>query len=388
MNKEVTAINTQTDTPQASFEEIRTIITSHRSSALRGVNTESILMNWEVGCYISARLKSNEWGSKIVTELSEYLRVQDPSLKGYSRRNLYNMVAFYEAYSTESFLSLEKKYLGSKIDQIGTNISKSQIVQMSSAQLQDSQFMQMKTAQLQPPKVLFLTTFSNHVEIINRCKLAEERLFYIIYSFKENLKFQELKRCIQTDTYSALLGDKLNLSKGLKEIYPQSAMMFKDKAFVEFLNLPQKHSESRLHKGLLENMKKFILELGKDFIFMESEYPLKVGGSTFKVDLLFFHRGLQCLVAVELKTKNFKPEHLGQLEFYLESLDRDVKRSNENPSVGILLCPSADHSVVEYAMSRSLSPTMITEYKRLLVPKDVVAKNLNEYCAFVVDEKG
>ena len=290
MNKELTTENERTLYPLTSFEEIRTIITSHRNSALRGVNTESILMNWEVGCYISARLKSNEWGSKVVTELSEYLRVQDPSLKGYSRRNLYNMVAFYEAYSADSFLNLEKTQIEDKIDQIDDkNISKSHFVQMSSAQLQDSQFVQFSTAQLQPPKVLFLTTFTNHVEIINRCKLAEERLFYILYSFRENLKFQELKRCIQTDAYSTLLGDKSNLSKGLKEIYPQSAMMFKDKAFVEFLNLPQKHSESKLHSGLLENMKKFILELGKDFIFMESEYPLKVGGSVFKVDLLFYH---------------------------------------------------------------------------------------------------
>ena len=134
-------------------------------------------------------------------------------------------------------------------------------------------------------------------------------------------------------------------------------------------------------------MKKFVLELGKDFIFMESEYPVKVGSSTFKIDLLFYHRGLQCLVAIELKTSKFKPEHLGQLEFYLEALDRDVKRSNENPSIGILLCPSADHSVVEYAMSRSLSPTMVTEYKRLLIPKDVIAKNLDEYCAFAIEDK-
>ena len=156
----------QANNPQVSFEEIRTIITSHRSSALRGVNTESILMNWEVGCYISARLRSSEWGSKIVTELSEYLRVQDPSLKGYSRRNLYNMVAFYEAYSTKSFLSLEKKYLGSKIDQIETNVSKSQIVQMSSAQLQYSQFVQFKTAQLQPPKVLVAKNLNEYCAFV------------------------------------------------------------------------------------------------------------------------------------------------------------------------------------------------------------------------------
>ena len=372
---------------EKSFEEIRSIITLHRSTASRGVNTEFILMNWEVGAYISARLKSNEWGSKVVTELSEYLRTQDPTLKGYSRRNLYNMVAFYETYSEPSFLELERKMLGDKIQKLQNK----QIVQMPSAQLpasQNAEIVQFSTAQLSfPPQVLFLTTFTNHVEIFNRCKTNEERLFYILYSFRENLKFQELKRCIQTDTYSTLLGDKKNLSKGLKEIYPKSEILFKDTAFLDFLNLPQKHSEAKLHNGLLENMKQFILELGKDFIFMESEYPLKVGGSVFKVDLLFFHRGLQCLVAVELKTKNFKPEHLGQLEFYLEALDRDVKRSNENPSIGILLCPSSDHSVVEYAMSRSLSPTMVTEYKRLLIPKDVVAKNLNEYCSFSLEEK-
>ncbi len=371
---------------QKSFEEIRSIIVTHRSSASRGVNTESILMNWEIGSYISARLKSNEWGSKVVTELSEYLRVQDPTLKGYSRRNLYNMVAFYEAYSTTEFIEIEQKLVGKKFEKLQA----SSIVQMKTAQLpiHSNEIVQMPSAQLEyPPQVLFLTTFSNHVEIINRCRTNEERLFYILYSFKENLKYKELQRCIQTDTYSTLLGDKKNLSKGLKEIYPNSEILFKDTAFVDFLNLPQKHTESKLHKGLLENMKKFVLELGKDFIFMDSEYPLNVGGSTFKVDLLFFHRGLQCLVAVELKTKSFKPEHLGQLEFYLEALDRDVKRSNENPSIGILLCPSADHSVVEYAMSRSLSPTMITEYKRLLIPKDVVAKNLNEYCSFVIEEK-
>ena len=368
---------------EKSFEEIRSIIVTHRSSASRGVNTESILMSWEVGAFISARLKSNEWGSKVVTELSEYLRIQDPSLKGYSRRNLYNMVSFYEAYSTPAFLETEQKLVGDKING-------SQFVQMSSAQLSiaPNEIVQFKTAQLKfPPQILFLTTFTNHIEIINYCKTNEERLFYILYSFKESLKIKELKRCIQNDTYSTLLDDKKNISKGLKAIYPKAEIMFKDTAFVDFLNLPQKHTESKLHKGLLENMKKFVLELGKDFLFMESEYPVKVGGSTFKIDLLFYHRGLHCLVAIELKTTKFKPEHLGQLEFYLEALDRDVKRSNENPSIGILLCPSVDHSVVEYAMSRSLSPTMVTEYKRLLIPKDVIAKNLDEYCAFAIEDK-
>ena len=144
--------------------------------------------------------------------------------------------------------------------------------------------------------------------------------------------------------------------------------------------LPKKHSETKLKNGLIEHMKQFILELGKDFIFMDQEYRLNIGTSTFKADLLFFHRGLQALVAVELKKTKFHPRDLGQLEFYLEALDRDVKRSNENPSIGIILCPEADRVVVEYAMSRSMSPTMIAEYKRILIPQERMQQQLNEFC--------
>ena len=170
------------------------------------------------------------------------------------------------------------------------------------------------------------------------------------------------------------------MSKGLLERYPNAPVMFKDTLFVDFLNLPKKHSESKLRNGLVEHMKQFILELGKDFIFMDQEYRLNIGASTFKADLLFFHRGLQALVAVELKKTKFHPRDLGQLEFYLEALDRDVKRSNENPSIGIILCHEADRVVVEYAMSRSMSPTMIAEYKRILIPQERMQQQLNEFC--------
>lgn len=170
------------------------------------------------------------------------------------------------------------------------------------------------------------------------------------------------------------------------ETYPDSPIMFKDTYFVDFLNLPKKHNESNLKHGLIEHMKQFILELGKDFIFMDQEYRLNVGASSFKADLLFFHRGLQALVAVELKKTKFHPRDLGQLEFYLEALDRDVKRSNENPSIGIILCPDADKVVVEYAMSRSMSPTMIAEYKRILIPQEQMQQQLREFCQFFLTE--
>mgnify|MGYP000426000238 FL=1 len=120
---------------------------------------------------------------------------------------------------------------------------------------------------------------------------------------------------------------------------------------------------------------------------MDQEYNLNVGASTFKADLLFFHRGLQALVAVELKKTKFHPRDLGQLEFYLEALDRDVKRSNENPSIGILLCPDADKMVVEYAMSRSMSPTLITKYKRILIPQERMQEQVNEYCNQFLEEQ-
>jgi RecB family endonuclease NucS len=168
--------------------------------------------------------------------------------------------------------------------------------------------------------------------------------------------------------------------------YPNAPVIFKDTLFVDFLGLPQKHSENKLKNGLIEHMKQFILELGKDFIFMDQEYTLNVGSSTYKADLLFFHRGLQALVAVELKKTKFHPRDLGQLEFYLEALDRDVKRSNENPSIGIILCPDSDHVVVEYAMSRSMSPTMVAEYKRILIPQERMQEQLNEFCQFFIKD--
>lgn len=366
---------------EQQFGEVIAIILQHKSRASRAVNEELLLTAWYVGGYVSAKLKSEEWGSKVVSQLSEYIRSKRPDIKGYSRRNIYNMVMFYDEYSSETFIVTVEMYLNSEFVQPRTaQIEANQptpkeavIVQPETAQLAQS-----KTGQM--PKILELTTLTNHIEILCRCKSNEERMFYILYANKEHLVKRELQRCISNQTYTALLVNKTNMSKGLLDAYPNAPVMFKDTLFVDFLNLPKKHSESKLRNGLVEHMKQFILELGKDFIFMDQEYRLNIGASTFKADLLFFHRGLQALVAVELKKTKFHPRDLGQLEFYLEALDRDVKRSNENPSIGIILCPEADRVVVEYAMSRSMSPTMIAEYKRILIPQERMQQQLNEFC--------
>lgn len=379
MDKSVKKSNTISleSLPEHDFEQIKGIIEFHRSRASREVNEESLMMSWRVGKYISEKLRSNEWGSKVVMQLSEYLRTKDPDLKGYSRRNLYNMVNFHESYSSPEFQNIISRYGFEDIVQFQT-------AQLSQATSAMSEIVQFQTAQF--PKVLTMTTFTNHITILANCKTSEERLFYILYAHRERLKNKELVRCIENGTYISLLRDKKHLSAGLKDKYVGKPMLFKDTAFVDFLNLPKKHNEKLLHKGLLEHMKQFVLELGKDFLFVDSEYPITVGSSTFKIDLLFYHRGLRCLVAMELKSKKFKPADLGQLEFYLEALDRDVKRSDENPSIGILLCQTADSQVVEYAMNRSMSPTLITQYKRMLIPQEVLQRTLDEYVELVLNK--
>ena len=153
---------------------------------------------------------------------------------------------------------------------------------------------------------------------------------------------------------------------------------FLDSYVMEFLDLPNVFHENDLRKALIKNMKDFILELGKDFTFIDEEYRVQVGGDDFRIDLLFFHRGLQCLVAIELKVGKFKPEYVSKLDFYLEALDRQVKKPNENPSVGLLLCATKNDEVVEYSMSRTMSPMMVAEYKLQLPDKEVLQRKLQE----------
>ncbi len=147
---------------------------------------------------------------------------------------------------------------------------------------------------------------------------------------------------------------------------------------LEFLDLPEKFTERSFKKAIIENLKQFILEFGKDFSFVGQEYRVQVGNSDFYIDLLFYNRALSCLVATELKIGKFKPEHIGQINFYLEALDRDVKKPNENPSVGLILCASKDDAVVEYALSRSMSPTLVADYTLYFPDKKVLQNKLRE----------
>ena len=371
---------------EGQFGDVQKIILYHRTRALQNVNEENLRLSWEVGSYVSSKLKSSEWGSKVVTQLSEFLRRNDPSLRGFSRKNLYRMVSFYETYSSAEFA-----------EQIAAlpfvkSIVSSETTQLQIPDNQNNVIVSFEMTQLEPnvsfPRILLSVNWTSHVEIMASCRTFPERIFYMLYANKERLNVKELGNAIAKDAYSIVLSSPRSQSVGFKQIYPNNGYDFKDRAILDFLGLPVKHTEKQLQKGILEHMKEFILELGgKDFIYMGSQYPLEVDGEIYKIDLLFFHRVLQCLTCVELKSTPFKPSYMGQLEFYLEALDRDVKRSNENPSIGILLCESAKRQVVEYALSRSLSPTMIAEYKRQLIPKDVLQRSLDEFCSYLENRK-
>ena len=359
-----------------SFEDVLSIIRVHRAGAIASVNIGHLLSRWEIGGYLAAKIKQDGWGKATIDRLVDYIHANAPEERGYGRRNLYNMVAVYEAFTTPEFTDLLKRY-GGQIVQSAAG----QIVQPPAALIPQLEIVQSAAAQMAPmPHIFALTTFTNLVEILNRTHAAQERLFYIVYAYRERLNKLDLRKRLVDDAYSTVLGgNKRNYSKTLKAAYPTASALIPDTALVDFLHLPAKHSEKRLRKGIVANMKDFILSIGRDFLFVGEEFPVKVGGTEFNIDLVFYHRALQCLVAFELKARSFRPADMGQLEFYLEALDRDVKRPNENPSVGVLLCKNADHSQVEYALSRTMSPALVAEYKRVMIPREVLQETFDKY---------
>ena len=354
------------------FETVCSIIATHRKRVIRVVNNESMSMVWEVGGYVSHKLKASAWGDGVVRQLSDYIRTKYPAARGWSYRTLYKMVQLYDTYTTASFSALIEE----------TDMTKyGDIVPFETAQIDGKLIVPFEMAQI--PNVLFATGWTNHQIILNRCKSDTERLFYMLYAGKEHLENKELLRTIKTDTINSLLGGKDVQSEVMTKTYPTSPLLFKDKVYLEMLGLPLEYKESKLRKEIIAHMKDFILEMGKDFLFIDDEHRVTVGSKTFKVDLLFYHRLLQCMIAIELKTTEFHPKDLGQLEFYLEALDQEERRSNENPSIGIILCKEADMEVVRYALNRSMSPTMVALYKEQLQVGSVIQRSLVEFCKFL-----
>jgi len=323
------------------FTDIIHLIKQSRTSAIKAVNAELINLYWKIGEHISKKIEQSEWGDSVVTELANFIQTNEPEIKGFSDKNIWRMKQFYETYKDIPKLS---------------------------------------------PLVREIS-WTNNLLIFSRCKTIEEMEFYLKIVKQDNYSKRELDRQISASFFERTMMGNSKLSPVARESNSDLTNSFKDSYVFEFLNLSDTYSESDLQRGLVRQMKNFILELGKDFLFIGEEYKLQVGNSDFYIDLLFYHRGLQCIVAFELKADKFKPEHLGQLNFYLEALDRDVRKPNENPSIGVLLCKDKDNEVVEYALSRSLSPTMVSEYKTQLPDKKLLQQKLHELFDNEKDEK-
>ncbi len=262
-----------------------------------------------------------------------YLAQTQPGLRGFTRPNLFRMRQFYEAYPDPEIVSA----------------------------------------------VLRLLPWTHHLIILSQSKRTEEREFYLRLAVQGKWSKRQLERQFKAALFERTVLNPLKVSPPVRQIYSDAASVFKDSYLVEFLDLPSVHSEADLHRGLLLRLKDFLIELGRDFCFVGSEYPVQVGGRDFALDLLFFHRGLNSLVAIELKVGRFEPEYLGKLNFYLEALDRDVRKPHERPAIGVLLCASKDDEVVEYALSRSTSPALIAEYQTQLPDKTLLRAKLHEF---------
>ncbi|MDE5601061.1 MAG: PDDEXK nuclease domain-containing protein [Clostridia bacterium] len=315
---------------ESEFEEIISIIENAKQRAMKAVNTELIEMYWQIGKYISDKTAADKWGKGTVKQFAEFIAHKYPTISGFSAQNIWRMKQFYETYRDDKKLS---------------------------------------------PLVREIT-WSNNLLIMAGCKTDEAREFYLKLCIANNYGKRELERQIDSMLFERTM---LSTAKH-KELIAQTPVIgsLRDSYVLEFLSVPEDYKERDLRKAIIANLKQFILEFGKDFTFMGEEYRVQVGNTDFYIDLLFYNRALSCLVAIELKVGKFKPEHLGQLNFYLEALDRDVKKDNENPSVGLILCTSKDDTVVEYALSRSLSPTMVADYTLNLPDKKLLTEKLRE----------
>lgn len=327
MNKQPKSVKNQ----KQQFHAVLVQIQQAQQKVYQQVNTALVELYWNIGKNISHQVHKGEWGKGVVAELATYIRSKEPHLKGFGDKNLWRMKQFYETYQSDNKLA-----------------------------------------------TLWRVLSWSHNRRIMTIKTMEEREFYLQLCAKHNYSVRELERLISSATFERTVLADHKMSETLKQLPQAADGVFKDSYVFEFLDLPVPHQEKELQHALVASLKDFVLELGIGFSFIGQEYRLQVDTEDFFIDLLFFHRGLQCLVAFELKTTKFKPEHLGQLEFYLEALDRDVRLPNENPSIGVLLCREKNDEVVKYALSRSFSPTVISDYETQLIPRELLRKKVNE----------
>jgi predicted nuclease of restriction endonuclease-like (RecB) superfamily len=298
--------------------EIKERIRSAQLAALRSVNRELIELYWDIGRLIVQRQQGQTWGRAVVENLAKDLRAEFPGISGFSSPNLYKMRQFYEIYRIDEILS---------------------------------------------PLVREISWTKNLV-ILERCKEAAEREFYIRHTKQFGWTKSVLIHQIENQTYQKTLRNQTNFESALPaSIRSQAKLAVKDEYTFDFLELSDEHSERQMEQAILAKVEPFLLEMGGMFSFVGSQYRIEVSDREYFIDLLLFHRRLRSLVAVELKIGEFQPEHIGKMQFYLAVLDDKVRLEGENPSIGILICKSKDRTIVEYALKESSKPIGVATYR-------------------------
>ena len=318
------------------FIELINLIDTHRQNAYRKINEELVTMYYEIGSYLSNKVKNEKWGSKTIESLTKTINNLYPTMKGFNKRGLYRMMQFYETYKDNEIVS-------PLVSQI---------------------------------------SWTNNIIIFSHPSTIEEKEFYIRLCIKNNYSKRELERQIDSHYFERYMLSDGNAKESFLPVeeendYPNTRIL--DQYSLEFLDLPNNYSEKDLQSAIVDNLKDFILEIGRDFSFIGKEFRVTVGDTDYYIDLVFYNRTYRCLVAFELKINEFKPGYISKMDLYLEALDRYYKKENENPSIGIILCTSKKDAEVEFAISRTTSPTLVSTYQTEIINKKALENKLLEY---------
>jgi len=361
-----------------SYNKILSNIINHiEQSKLRAfseVNKALLNAYWNIGKELS---ENASYGKSVVEKLSKDLRLKYPEAKGYSVRNLWNTKRFYETYQkARLFRSPE---LQSNSD---TYNQKLQPVAGES-----------KGEKLQalPAELLFKISWTNHVLILDKTSSDEEKEFYLKICIKERWSSRELERQLSSSLFERyMFADKPEKVTALIPRHDSKDLTkhIKDMYMLDFLNLRKEYSEQELEKAILDNLKDFFLEFGKSFTFMGSQYALDIGGRENRIDLLFFHRELKCIVAVDLKIGEFKAAYVGQMQKYLAAIDEKIRLPNEKESIGLILCKSKNYEEVRFALAKTLSPIKVSIYKTKLPDKKLILRRLEQFKIKNMKKKG
>ena len=331
------------------ISEIKESIIKSRYKAASLANREMLLLYYYTGYKLSDKIKKSNWGAGVVRNISDDLQKELPGLRGFSYRSLQKMKQFYEKYDILSNVILPVQ---------NQDFS---IMPLETAQITDNELMPLITAQTNieskeqqvenfVENVFLKIGFTHHITLINKCKDIKERIFYFQKIIENQWSVTILEHHITSRLFQ-LKGKMINNfgSTLPKKMHKHATDAFKSEYLLDYINLDEENDERVLESEIMRNIKKFIMSLGNDFSFIGNQYRVIVGKEEFFIDLLFFHRTLQSLIAFELKRGKFKAEYAGKMNLYLSALDEYVKKEHENPSIGIILCKEKDDKVVEFA---------------------------------------